>query len=186
MNSQEGTYNNLNQDIIDGCKAGDQKAQFRLYKLYYRSMYSVSLRIINDPVEAEDIMQESFLAAFEKIHSYKGNVSFGAWLKRIVVNRSLDVLRKRKADWYDLEDPSLQLPVMEENQDNRNVDFQVETIKATMKDLPHGYRVVLSLYLFEGYDHDEIGEILGISNSTSRSQYARAKQKLLKLIEEKK
>ena len=185
MDSQEGTYKNLNQEIIDECKTGDQKAQFRLYKLYYKSMYNVSLRIIRDPVESEDVMQESFLAAFEKIVTYKGNVSFGAWLKRIVVNRSLDVLRKRKADWYDLEYPSVQLPVEEDMDIYEDMDLKVETIKETMNQLPDGYRVVLSLYLFEGYDHDEIGEILGISNSTSRSQYARAKHKLLILIRNK-
>jgi RNA polymerase sigma-70 factor (ECF subfamily) len=94
MSNQEEAYKNLNQDIIDGCIAGDQKAQFKLYKLYYRSMYNTSLRIVNDYAEAEDIMQDSFLAAYEKIDSYSGKVSFGSWLKKIVVNKSLDALRK--------------------------------------------------------------------------------------------
>jgi len=185
MDSQEGIYKNLNQEIIDECKTGDQKAQFRLYKLYYKSMYNVSLRIIRDPVESEDVMQESFLAAFEKIDTYKGNVSFGAWLKRIVVNRSLDVLRKRKADWYDMEDPSVQIPEQEDVGKDEDIDLKVEAIKETLSQLPDGYRVVLSLYLFEGYDHDEIGKILSISSSTSRSQYTRAKQKLLELMRNK-
>ena len=102
MGNQEEAYKNLNQDVIDGCKKGDQKAQFQLYKLYYRSMYNTSLRIVNDYTEAEDIMQESFLAAFEKINSYSGKVSFGSWLKKIVVNRSLDALRKKRIEIVEL------------------------------------------------------------------------------------
>src|SRR5674476_409697 len=94
---------NLHQDLIDGCRRGDQKAQFQIYKLYYKAMYNTSLRIVNDTMEAEDIMQESFLAAFEKIESYSGTVSFGAWLKKIVINRSLDALNKKKAVFEDIE-----------------------------------------------------------------------------------
>lgn len=183
MVSQKGHYKNLNQELIDGCKAGDQKAQFRLYKQYYQSMYNVSLRIINDPVESEDVMQESFLSAFEKINSYEGNVSFGAWLRKIVVNRSLDALRKRKPDWYDLQNDSGELPETElVEYDNEEVILKVEKIKKALSRLPDGYRIILSLYLFEGYDHEEIGKIMNINNSTSRSQYARARKKLVELI----
>src|SRR5512133_4028719 len=96
-------FSNLHQDLIDGCKAGDQKAQFQIYKLYYKAMYNTSLRIVNDTMEAEDIMQESFLSAFEKIDTYSGMVRFGAWLKKIVVNRSLDALNKRKAVFEDID-----------------------------------------------------------------------------------
>src|SRR5512133_2775785 len=96
-------FSNLHQDLIDGCKAGDQKAQFQIYKLYYKAMYNTSLRIVNDTMEAEDIMQESFLSAFEKIETYSGTVSFGAWLKKIVINRSLDALNKRKAVFEDID-----------------------------------------------------------------------------------
>ena len=91
----EVQFLNLHQDLIDGCKRGDQKAQFQIYKLYYKAMYNTSLRIVNNTVEAEDIMQEAFLSAFEKIGTYSGTVSFGAWLKKIVQNRSLDVLSKK-------------------------------------------------------------------------------------------
>ncbi|VAW22417.1 RNA polymerase ECF-type sigma factor, partial [hydrothermal vent metagenome] len=88
-------YKNIHQEIINRCRAGEQKAQHQLYKLYYKPMFNISLRIVNDKPEAEDIMQEAFLKAFKKIGSYKGEVSFGAWLKKIVVNHSLDALRKR-------------------------------------------------------------------------------------------
>ncbi len=89
-------YENIHQEIIDQCREGSQKAQFQMYKLYYKPMYSICMRIINNETEAEDVMQEAFLSAFRKIDTYKGEVSFGAWLKKIVINRSLDVLKKER------------------------------------------------------------------------------------------
>src|SRR6056297_3780126 len=109
MNKQENIYRNIHQDIIERCKSGEQKAQFQLYKLYYKAMYNTCLRIVNDSLEAEDIMQEAFLKAFEKMKTYKGEVSFGAWLKRIVINHSLDELRKRKLDMESIEDSLFEL-----------------------------------------------------------------------------
>src|SRR6056297_1042691 len=97
-------YQNIHQDIIDRCKKGEQKAQFQLYKLYYKAMFNTSFRIVNDRMEAEDIMQEAFLKAFDKINTYSGRVSFGAWLKRIVINHSLDELKKKKIELDSLED----------------------------------------------------------------------------------
>jgi len=103
MENVEAAFRNIHQDLIDGCRSGDQKAQFQVYKLYYKAMFNTSLRIVNNDMEAEDVMQEAFLSAFEKINTYSGTVSFGAWLKRIVVNRSLDCLGKRKAIFEDIE-----------------------------------------------------------------------------------
>lgn len=151
-------------------------------------MYNTCLRIVNDSLEAEDIMQESFLKAFEKIQTYKGEVSFGAWLKRIVINHSLDELRKRKLDMESIEDSLFELKEKKDEKEifkEEELKIKAEEIKDEINKLPDGYRIVLSLYLIEGYDHDEISEILNISSSTSRSQCARAKQKLLKRIEEK-
>ncbi|HPC99150.1 MAG TPA: sigma-70 family RNA polymerase sigma factor [Bacteroidales bacterium] len=180
MDIAEATYKNIHQDLIDGCKTGDQKAQFQIYKLYYKAMYNTSLRIVNDTMEAEDIMQESFLSAFEKIDTYSGTVSFGAWLKRIVINRSLDALSKKKVAFEDIDSlPGLRDDSGEEMVYREEVDLKVEEIKKEIEKLPDGYRIILSLYLIEGYDHDEIAEILGISSSTSRSQLSRAKQKLI-------
>jgi RNA polymerase sigma factor (sigma-70 family) len=180
MTNVEAAFKNLHQDILDGCMTGDQKAQFQIYKLYYKAMYNTSLRIVNDTMEAEDIMQESFLSAFEKIDTYSGTVSFGAWLKKIVINRSLDALGKRKAVFEDIES---HVGIRDESPDetvrSEEVDVRVEEVKEAIERLPDGYRVILSLYLLEGYDHDEIAEILKISSSTSRSQLSRAKQKLI-------
>ncbi|WP_346860994.1 sigma-70 family RNA polymerase sigma factor [uncultured Draconibacterium sp.] len=174
-------YKNIHQEIIDQCREGSQKAQFQLYKLYYKSMYSVSLRIINDEMEAEDVMQEAFLSAFNKMDTYKGEVSFGAWLKRIVVNRSLDCLKKRKVHFEELNERTDQ--TADYQMSTKEVDMNV--LKAAIQDLPDGYRVVLSLYLIEGYDHEEISQILDISNSSSRTQLLRAKNKLKELLKGK-
>lgn len=180
MANAEAAFRNLHQDLLDGCKTGDQKAQFKIYKLYYKAMYNTSLRIVTDTMEAEDIMQESFLSAFEKIDTYSGTVSFGAWLKRIVINRSLDALSRRKAIFEDIE---LHVGIRDESSDDvvrkEELDIKVEEVKEAIDRLPDGYRIILSLYLLEGYDHDEIAEILNISSSTSRSQLSRAKQKLI-------
>ncbi|MDQ1297227.1 MAG: hypothetical protein QG611_1207 [Bacteroidota bacterium] len=180
MANVEAAFRNLHQDILDGCKVGDQKAQFQIYKLYYKAMYNTSLRIVNDTMEAEDIMQESFLAAFEKIETYSGTVSFGAWLKKIVINRSLDALGKRKMVFEDIEyHVGIRDDSHEESARNEELDIKVEEVKEAIDKLPDGYRIILSLYLLEGYAHDEIAEILKISSSTSRSQLSRAKQKLI-------
>jgi len=179
-NNVDATYRNIHQDLIEGCKNGDQKAQFQIYKLYYKAMYNTSLRIVNDTMEAEDIMQESFLSAFEKIETYSGTVSFGAWLKRIVINRSLDALNRRKMIFEDIEShQGIRDTSSEESMFVDDIDSKVEEVKKAIEKLPDGYRIILSLYLIEGYDHDEIAEILSISSSTSRSQLSRAKQKLL-------
>ena len=144
-------------------------------------MYSICLRILNDETEAEDVMQESFLNAFRKIDSYKGEVSFGAWLKKIVVNRSLDHLKKKKVKFEEINERTTQIE--DYQMEIKEVDLQV--IKKAIQNLPDGYRVILSLYLIEGYDHEEISQILGISNSNSRTQFLRAKSKLRELLKGK-
>lgn len=177
----EISFRNQHQDLINGCKKGDQRAQFQIYKLYYRAMYNVSLRIVNDPMEAEDIMQESFLSAFEKIGTYSGTVSFGAWLKRIVQNRSFDYLRERSKVIFEdietfqwIEDKSFDDPCLNEERDRR-----LKKITEAIKFLSEGCRNIISLYFLKGYDHEEIGKILSISSNTSRSQLSRAKSRLI-------
>jgi RNA polymerase sigma-70 factor (ECF subfamily) len=178
-------YQNIHQEIIDRCRSGDQKAQFQLYKLYYKAMYNTSLRIVNHTMEAEDIMQEAFLSAFEKIDTYRGEVSFGAWLKRIVINKSLDSLKKKSLEFDSLEDSGVDVPEKESNGEHmEDLTLKIEEVRKAITRLPEKYRIVLSLYLVEGYDHDEIAGILNINSSTSRSQLVRAKQKLVNIISE--
>ena len=185
MANVEAAFRNLHQDLLDGCKIGDQKAQFQIYKLYYKAMYNTSLRIVNNTMEAEDIMQESFLSAFEKIGTYSGTVSFGAWLKKIVQNRSLDFIgKKSKIIYEDIESCNgIEDIFIESSFHNEEPDPLIKMIMEIIKHLPERYRNILSLYLFEGYDHEEIAEILSIPGSTSRSSYSRAKHMLLKEFE---
>ncbi len=185
MSNVEAAFRNLHQDLLDRCKEGDQRAQFQIYKLYYKAMYNTSLRIVSDTMEAEDIMQESFLSAFEKIETYSGTVSFGAWLKRIVINRSLDSLNRKKGIFEDIDHyTGIRDNSEEDTLRKEEIDVRVEEVKEAIEKLPDGYRIILSLYLLEGYDHDEIAEILGINSSTSRSQLSRAKQKLISELNE--
>ena len=183
MENVEAAFRNIHQDLIDECKNGDQKAQFQIYKLYYKAMFNTSLRIVGDTMEAEDIMQEAFLSAFEKIETYSGTVSFGAWLKKIVINRSLDALSRQKAIFEDIDTHyDLQEEADNKAEDPEDLKEKMNEVKSAIDNLPDGYRIILSLYLLEGYDHDEIAEILNISSSTSRSQLSRAKQKLLNAL----
>ncbi len=148
-------------------------------------MYNTSLRIVGDTQEAEDIIQESFLDAFRRLDSYSGQGSFGSWLKRIVTNNSLDALRKRK-EMISMDEQELDFPdIVEENLD-QDMELQIADVKEAITQLPEPYRIVLTLFLFEGYDHEEIGEILGVSNNVSRTRFVRAKQKIMKYIREKK
>jgi RNA polymerase sigma-70 factor (ECF subfamily) len=181
----EGQFQNVHQDLIDGCRKNDQKSQFQIYKLYYKAMYNASLRIVNDTMEAEDIMQESFLSAFEKIGSYSGTVSFGAWLKKIVENRSLDFLKKKRRIIFESIE-SLPVPeegCIENHLQNEEPDTRYTKLIAIISLLPVKYREIISLYLFEGYDHEEIGEILSVPSSTSRSQYTRARHMIISKFE---
>lgn len=180
VSNVDTVFRNLHHKLIEGCKEGDQKAQFQIYKLFYKSMYRTSLRIVNDPMEAEDIMQESFLEAFQNIDAFPENISLGTWLKRIVVNHSLDVMNKRKIVFEDID---AHVDLIDESEDETardiEIDGRVEEVQEAIEILTDNYRVILSLYLFEGYDPDEIANILSIKRSTARSQISKAKKKLL-------
>jgi RNA polymerase sigma-70 factor (ECF subfamily) len=145
-------------------------------------MYNVALRIVNDEAEAEDVLQEAFLDAFNRIADFRQETTFGLWLKQIVINRAINYLRKRKAEFVSIEEVEIADVV---SSDEEETLFKVEAVKAAINELPDGYRVVLTLYLFEGYDHEEIAHILKITENTSRSQYMRAKRKLNSLLEMK-
>ena len=129
-------------------------------------MYSISFRITGREEDAEDALQEAFISAFKNLESYRADATFGAWLKRIVVNKSINVLKKRKHQWMP-EDEQWDV-AEEETQVDYREELTVSRVKKAIEELPDGYRTVLSLYLLEGYDHQEIAEIMGISESTSK------------------
>ncbi|CAG5009765.1 ECF RNA polymerase sigma factor SigR [Dyadobacter sp. CECT 9275] len=151
-------------------------------------MFNICMRILNHMGEAEDALQEAFVDAFTNLHQFRQQSTFGAWLKQIVVNKAINQVRSRKVKWIEIEEwqeSEQEYGVPSEEQKLWNEDdtsYEVERIRNAVMKLPDGYRVVLSLYLFEGYDHEEIGEVLGISETTSRTQYMRGKRKLTEII----
>ncbi|SMC65993.1 RNA polymerase sigma-70 factor, ECF subfamily [Moheibacter sediminis] len=170
---------NSEQQLISQCQKGDTKAQMTLYKKYSRAMYQVSRNIIKDDMRAEEAMQDGFLSAFEKLGEFKAEVTFGAWLKKIVVNKSLDYLKKDKL--YDKTESADNLKLID---DEIEVDLteKIDAVKKAMNELPENYRIILSLYYLEGYDHEEISEILEMSYANSRTMLTRAKSKLATLL----
>ena len=166
------------KEIIDACLQNDRKSQMEIYNLYYKAMYNTSLRITGDSFLAEDVMQESFLTAFKNLKQFEWRSSFGSWLKRIVVNKSTDVIRS-KYELDQLNEDILEFPDENFDDDLEGVECKVEEIKVGMNKLNADYRLMLALYLFEGYDHQEIAEILGMSYNNVRVKYLRAKRKLV-------
>ena len=164
------------------CKQGSKKACFELYRLYSKAMMNVAFRIDGSIDEAEDVLQEAFLDAFNRVKDFRQETTFGLWLKQIVVHRSINMLRKRRLEMVELGDDQLDNIPDEENGDDEEIQYKVARVKEAMKELPDGYRVVLSLYLLEGYDHEEIGQVLNISENTSRTQFLRAKRKLNEIL----
>jgi len=161
---------------------GDRQAQFQFYKLYSKAMYNISYRITNNEMDAEDVLQESFVSAFRNITRYQGTASIGAWLKRIVINTAINTVKKRKMELLPIEEHDHFLDT--EPEDDSDLYLNVEQIRTAVQKLPDGYRLVLSLYLFEGYDHAEIASILQVTESTSKSQYNRSKKKLKEILRE--
>ena len=178
----EISYKNKHAKIVDRCVQGDQKAFYEIYQLYSKAMFNICFRILGTQEVAEDVLQEAFVNAFQNIKSYQGKASFGAWLKKIVVNKAISYLRKQQLDMVELNE---RMEVHDDGAvDDIDLIMKVETIREAIQKLPNGFRVVFSLYLLEGYDHKEIAEILEISESTSKSQYNRAKKKLRDILRE--
>jgi len=163
--------------LLDACKNGVEKAQLQLYQLYYKAMFNTAFRIVKEDALAEDIMQESFLAAFEKLDQYKAEVSFGAWLKKIVINKSIAEYRKKvKENWLSIDESRVQEPINDQSREDHT--DKTKWIYAKIKSLNERYAMTLTLNLIEGYDYKEIAEILEITEVNSRTLLSRAKDKL--------
>tara|TARA_R110000823_G_scaffold262212_1_gene382809 strand:- start:1462 stop:1971 length:510 start_codon:yes stop_codon:yes gene_type:complete len=164
--------------------AGKQSAQLEVYNRYYKAMFNTALRIVKDTAQAEDIMQESFLSAFTKLHTFKGEVTFGSWLKRIVINNSIHQYRKQqKKNEVALDEV---LYKVEDNDgiasDHVFTELKAQKVMETMKDLKDNYRISLTLHLIEGFDYEEISEIMNISYANCRTTVSRAKESLRKKL----
>jgi RNA polymerase sigma-70 factor (ECF subfamily) len=170
------------ENLVNGLRQQNRDAQFEIYKLYNVAMFNTALRIVKSQAEAEDVLQEAFLAAFTKIDHYKGDSTFGAWLKRIVVNKSINALQRQKASLVSLDELPYEKAGQQAPEDDYTILWNVDQIMKAVSELPDGYRIVFSLYLLEGYDHREIAQILDISEGGSKSQFNRAKKKLRDIL----
>ncbi|HEY0651722.1 MAG TPA: RNA polymerase sigma factor [Chryseosolibacter sp.] len=171
---------NIHADLIERCKSGERDAHYRIYKLYSRAMYNVAYRITGREEDAEDALQEAFISGFRNLESYRGDAAFGAWIKRIVVNKAINIVKKRRFESMP-DDDRFDVADSDDTAEYKD-DLTVDRVKHAIAQLPDGYRSVLTLYLLEGYDHQEIAEIMEISESTSKSQLNRAKAKLRELL----
>lgn len=175
---------NTNQ-LVQQCVEGNTSSYRLLYEQYVDAMYNTALRIVNHTAEAEDIVQESFSDAFQTLHLFRKESSFGAWLKRIVVNKSINAIKREKKKWVEVDIASIEGYTTDEPEiDESDFVYQVESILKAMQCLPDGYRTVLSLHLVEQYRQEEIAKMLGISHATVRTQYLRAKKKLLEILQQ--
>ncbi|GGX28528.1 RNA polymerase sigma factor [Aquimarina muelleri] len=175
------------KDLVEKSKSGDRNSQYQLYELYVDAMYNVSIRILGIKEDAEDIVQDSFVEAFKNLKSFRYESTFGSWLKRIVINKSINYLKIKKipVTSFDYHEYNISEDINEQDEEGINDSVKsrdIYKIKNGIKHLPDGYRQIINLYLIEGYDHIEIAEILGITISTSKSQYHRAKKKLIEII----
>jgi len=166
----------LNNKIIQDCKQNRAQAQMQLYDNYCDAMFTIALRYVKDSFVAEDLIQEAFIKVFKNIQNYKGEVTIGAWIKKIVINQSIDYLKKKRIELVSIEERELQ--VADTNDWNVNTEATMTVITKLIDSLPEKYKVVLNLYLIEGYDHQEIAQVLNITEVNSRSQLMRGKNKL--------
>ncbi len=171
----------IHREIIESSKRGHARAQHQLYRLYARAMYNICLRMMNSKEEAEDMLQESFSEAFYRLDSFRHESSFGAWIKKIVIHKCINELKRKKTNLELFEDMTT-FGDREADPREPQKELSVENVKNAMQQLPKGSRLIFSLYLLEGYDHQEIAGILDISESTSKSQYMRAKRKTKEIL----
>lgn len=172
------------QQLIEGCRKERRDAQLAMYRQFARRLYTVCRRIVGGSSDAEEAMQDAMLKVFTRIGDYEDGTCFEAWITQIAVRTAIDYVRRQAPEWDDL--PANHEMAEEEEPDEEEIRYSVARVKEAMGKLPAGYRVILSLYLFEGYDTEEIATILHIQPPSVRSQYLRAKRKLLDIITKEK
>ena len=165
--------------LVRECKQGNGAAQKKIFEMYAGNLYGSAYRITGNTMDAQDVIQESFVDAFEKIDSFRSDGTLGSWLKRIVINKSLNHIKKRKQVF----EPVETIEMVEQNLDDyEEPEYTIEMVKKAMEELAEGYKVIFSLFAFEGYSHKQIADELGIAESTSKSQYNRAKTRIKELV----
>jgi len=171
------------QDIlVKKCQKGDSKAQYQLFQLCAKQMFNIAFRILGNTFEAEDAVQEGFIKAFQKIGSFNGDATFGAWLKRIIVNHSISEIRKKKYSFKPIGDFEEQNVIMEQ-EINLDEKISIQIVQKAIESLPEGARVVFTLKAIEEYKFSEISEMLDLSISNCKVQYHRSKKLLKEKLE---
>ncbi|GGD33379.1 RNA polymerase sigma factor [Flavobacterium orientale] len=167
------------EHLILLCKQNNQKAQFEVYTRYCKAMYNVALRIVKDEHFAEDVMQEGFLKAFQKLDTFRNEVAFGAWLKRIIINYSIDFYKKNS--FFNHDDFETKVYKIEDEPEDESIDYtnlKVQEVLNAIQNLKESYRMILTLVFIEGFDLEEVCEILNISYANCRTTMSRAKESL--------
>jgi len=172
----------MHRDLIEAAKKGERYAQKSLFDLYSKALYNIGMRILGNPDDAADVTQDVFLEIFKKLESFQYKSTFGAWSKKIMVNRSINHLQRRPVH-YDL--PEVEQPYEEQFEEQDDVAALMMQLNTSLMELPEGCRVVFTLYYFEGLSHEEIASHLDITTSTTKSQLSRAKQLLRASIQQK-
>lgn len=167
-------------DVVEKCKANDRAAQLKLYRKYCDGMYIVAMRFVKNADDAEDVLQESFIKAFQKLHQFEGEVTFGAWLKRIVINKSIDFLKSKKEKLVPLDESYMH--VVEDDDWTVPSTVCVEEVRDAIDQLKANYKYVVMMFLMEGFDHQEIAQVLNISESACRTRLLRGKGQLKEVL----
>lgn len=170
--------------LVSRALTGDQQAQYAIYKKYVGAMFHTVIRMVGNREDAEDVTQEIFTKVFQRLDSFRGESTLGAWIKRVTVNTCLNFMRQQKKIFFEEINDKLNT-ANEPEIDEKEWAFNIQNIHEAIKKLPDGCRVVFNLYMLEGYKHTEVAELLGITESTSKTQYKRAKRLIKKLILEK-
>jgi len=178
-----GKEKNILGELLKRCGQGEEQAQYQLYNMYSKGMFNVSLRILGQREDAEDVVQEAFIKMFNKLDSLKEPAAFTGWFKRIVVNNSINYVKKRNKIYFEEAGENIK-DVVDEKETDQKESFTVDGIKQALAQLAPGYRIVVSLFLFDGFSHKQIADTLGITESTSKSQYHRGRKKLQELLKQ--
>lgn len=168
------------EEIIKACLKNDRKAQEQLYHTYSRKFLAICIRYVKDRELAEDVLMEGFMKIFEKLPQFESKGSFEGWMKRIIVTQSLLTLRNSRHLNMEVVQVETHLEVQENSYELNHLE--AADLMELIRELPVGYRTVFNLYAVEGYSHSEIGDLLGITESTSKSQLNRARNVLKQKI----
>lgn len=165
-------------DLINDCKAGKRKAQSVLYKKYAPSLLGLCMRYSKSKDEAEDVLQEGFVKIFSKIGDLQKSISLEPWMKRIMINTAINAYHKNLKHYYHQDIDDIQLEDQDDDVSVYMPEISPDLVLRSVQELPEGYKMVLNMYVFDGFSHQEIADELNISVNTSKTQLLKARRKL--------